>query len=145
MSSTIIGAVARKLGGAKVLGSQVRSQGDLVRLITGGLPLDTLRAIASSGISRQELQVYVIPQRTFDHRAKKKQPLTVEESDRAVRLVRIQALAEETFDDHEKASRWLRRGLRELNGQTPLDVARTEAGARLVETILAKISWGAAA
>jgi uncharacterized protein (DUF2384 family) len=35
--------------------------------------------------------------------------------------------------------------LAELNGETPLDLARTEAGARVIETILAKIAWGAAA
>lgn len=32
-----------------------------------------------------------------------------------------------------------------LRGETPPDVARTEAGARVIETILAKIDWGAAA
>ncbi len=28
---------------------------------------------------------------------------------------------------------------------SPLDIAQTEAGARVIETILAKIFWGAAA
>jgi hypothetical protein len=32
-----------------------------------------------------------------------------------------------------------------LNRETPLDIAQTEAGARVIETILAKIAWGAAA
>jgi uncharacterized protein (DUF2384 family) len=32
-----------------------------------------------------------------------------------------------------------------MNGKSPLDVAQTEAGARVVEQILAKIDWGAAA
>jgi len=45
----------------------------------------------------------------------------------------------------DKASAWLRRPLAELNGETPLDVAQTEAGARVIATILAKIAWGAAA
>ena len=30
-------------------------------------------------------------------------------------------------------------------GETPLAVAQTEAGARVIETILGKIAWGAAA
>jgi putative toxin-antitoxin system antitoxin component (TIGR02293 family) len=71
--------------------------------------------------------------------------LTVEESDRAVRLLRIQSLAEEAFGSGEKANRWLRLGLAELSGEAPLSIAQTEAGARLIETILAKIAWGAAA
>ena len=87
----------------------------------------------------------VIPQRTRRHRAEKNEPLTVEESDRAVRLARIQSLAEETFDDPEKANRWLRMELAELGGEAPLTVAQTEAGTRVIETILGKIAWGAAA
>jgi putative toxin-antitoxin system antitoxin component (TIGR02293 family) len=69
----------------------------------------------------------------------------VEESDRAVRLARIQSLAEETFADAGKANLWLRKQLAELGGETPLNVAQTEAGARVIETILGKIAWGAAA
>ena len=87
----------------------------------------------------------MIPQRTRRHRAEKNQPLTIEESDRAVRLVRIQSLAEETFGDSGKANRWLRKELTELGGETPLTVAQTETGARVIETILGKIAWGAAA
>ena len=59
--------------------------------------------------------------------------------------MRIQTLAEETFGSKEKADIWLSRPLSELDGETPLDVAQTEAGARAIETILAKIAWGAAA
>ncbi|MFX7136334.1 MbcA/ParS/Xre antitoxin family protein [Acinetobacter baumannii] len=39
----------------------------------------------------------------------------------------------------------MRRGLAELGGESPLDMAQTEAGARVIETILGKIAWGAAA
>jgi uncharacterized protein (DUF2384 family) len=60
-------------------------------------------------------------------------------------LTSIQTLAEETFGDKEKANRWLRRTLAELGGETPLVVAQTEAGARIIETILGKIALGAAA
>ena len=69
----------------------------------------------------------------------------MDESDRLVRLTRIQALAEDVFGDAEQANRWLREGLGIMNGKSPLDVAQTEAGARVVEQILAKIDWGAAA
>ena len=96
-------------------------------------------------MSEQEIERFVIPQRTRRHRADRKQPLTVDESDRAVRLLRVQTLAEETFGDKEKANRWLRHPLTELQGETSLAVAQTEAGARVIETILGKIAWGAAA
>lgn len=143
--SAVIEEVVRKLGGQPVLGRLVRSQADLALAVRGRLPLQALRGLAQAGISEQEIERFVIPQRTRRHRADRQQPLTVDESDRAVRLLRIQTLAEDTFGDHGKASRWLRRPLAMLDGETPLDVAGTEAGARVIETMLAKIAWGAAA
>ena len=59
--------------------------------------------------------------------------------------MRVQSLAEQCFGDRDKANRWLRRALTELGGETPLVVAQTEAGARVIETVLGKIAWGAAA
>jgi putative toxin-antitoxin system antitoxin component (TIGR02293 family) len=114
-------------------------------IVRNRLPLAALKRLAQAGLTEAEIERLVIPQRTRRHRAEKKQPLTVEESDRAVRLLRVQTLAEETFGDKGKAGVWLRRPLIELNRESPLDIAQTEAGARLIETLLAKIAWGAAA
>jgi uncharacterized protein (DUF2384 family) len=71
--------------------------------------------------------------------------LGVEESDSAMRALRVRVLAEEAFGDAEKANRWLRKSLAEPGGESPLVFARTEAGARVVETIIGKIAWGAPA
>jgi putative toxin-antitoxin system antitoxin component (TIGR02293 family) len=143
--SAVVEKVARKLGGPLVLGSVVRTQAELAVAVRRRLPLAALRGLAQAGIADHEIERFVIPPRTRRHRAERNQPLTVDESDRAVRLLRIQTVAEETFGDREKANRWLRRPLAELNREAPLDVAQTEAGARVIETILAKIAWGAAA
>lgn len=144
-SVALIDDVARKLGGTAVLGADVRSQADLAMMVRRRLPLATLKGLSLAGLSEQEIERFVIPQRTRRHRAEKNEPLTVEESDRAVRLARIQSLAEETFGHSSKANRWLRKELAELGGETPLTVAQTEAGTRVIETILGKIAWGAAA
>lgn len=144
-STAVIENVVRKLGGAPILGTDIRSQADLAMAVQRRLPLASLKGLSSAGLSEQEIERFVIPQRTRRHRAEKNQPLTVEESDRAVRLARIQSLAEGTFDDDAKANFWLRKQLAELGGETPLNVAQTEAGARVIETILGKIAWGAAA
>lgn len=145
MSIAIVEEVARKLGGQNVLGQVVRSQADLALAVRNRLPLLALRGLSQAGLTEQEIEKFVIPQRTRRHRADKRQPLTVDESDRAVRLLRVQSLAEQTFGDRNKANLWLRRPLMELGGETPLAVAQTEAGARVIETILGKIAWGAAA
>ena len=49
------------------------------------------------------------------------------------------------FGDVQRANRWLREPLGILDGKSPLEVTRTEAGARLIEQLLAKLDWGAAA
>jgi putative toxin-antitoxin system antitoxin component (TIGR02293 family) len=142
---SVVEEVARKLGGASVLGGAVRSQAELALAVRRRLPLAALEGLAQAGLTDREIERFVIPQRTRRHRAGKNQPLTVDESDRAVRLLRMQTLAEETFGSNEKANSWLRRPLAELDAEAPLEMAQTEAGARVIETILAKIAWGAAA
>jgi len=143
--SAVVEEVVRKLGGPTVLGQIVRSQADLALAVRRRLPLLALAGLVEAGITEREVERFVIPQRTRRHRADRNQPLTIDESDRAVRLLRIQTLAEDTFGSVEKAAIWLRRPLAELGSEPPLDIAQTEAGARVIETILAKIAWGAAA
>ncbi len=141
----VVAKVFHKLGGRSALSTDVFSDADLARVVQRGVPLKVLTHVLRAGFSQQEIHNFIIPARTLRHRKSKKEPLTVEESDRVVRLARIQALAEEVFGDAPKANRWLRERLRLLDNKSPLDVARTESGARLVEQLLAKIDWGAAA
>ena len=79
MPITIVEEVARKLGGQAVLGAVVRSQADLAMAVRNRLPLETLKGLARAGLSEQEIERFVIPQRTRRHRADKNQRLTVEE------------------------------------------------------------------
>lgn len=68
-----------------------------------------------------------------------------DETERLVRLTRIESIAATVFEDDANAGAWLRQPLAILAGETPLEVARTEPGARVIEQILAKIGWGSAA
>src|SRR5947208_4737085 len=133
----VVESVDQKLGGRLVLGEDVTSDADLARLVDRRIPLRVLTCIKRIGFSDQEIWRYIIPARTQRHRKARKERLTVEESDRLVRLTRIQALAEDVLGDAEKANRWLREALRVLDNKTPLDVAQTDSGARVVEQILA--------
>jgi len=144
-SPSVLAQVYQKLGGRAALGEEVASEADLARVVAGRIPLRALTHFTRSGFSEQEVAEYVIPPRTRRHRRVRREPLTVDESDRLVRLARIQAVAEDVFADAEKANRWLREPLGILDGRAPLEVARTDSGARLIEQILAKIDWGAAA
>jgi putative toxin-antitoxin system antitoxin component (TIGR02293 family) len=141
----VIERVFRKLGGHQALGADVASEADLARLVDRGIRLRVLGHVQKAGFSKREIENLIIPARTWRHRKQKREPLSIEESDRVVRLTRIQALAEDVFGDVGNANRWLRQPLAILDHKAPLEVARTEAGARLIEQLLAKIDWGAAA
>jgi putative toxin-antitoxin system antitoxin component (TIGR02293 family) len=142
---SVVQIVYRKLGGRAVLGQPAASEADLARIIVKRIPLRALTHLRQHGFSDSEIQTFVIPSRTRRHREKRAEPLNVDESDRVIRLARIQTLAEQVFEDEKKANAWLRQPLNILDGKAPLDLVRTDAGARVVEQILAKIDWGAAA
>ena len=144
-SHLVIERVFRKLGGHQALGANVASQADLARVVRRGIRLAVLSHVQKAGFSKQEIERFVIPARTWRHRKAKGEPLSIEESDRVVRLTRIQALAENVFGDVDKANRWLREELGILEGRSPLEVAQIEAGSRLIEQLLAKLDWGAVA
>jgi putative toxin-antitoxin system antitoxin component (TIGR02293 family) len=141
----VIDRVFHKLGGRQALGTRVSSEADLARIVHSGIRLRVLDHVERAGFSKQEIERFIIPARTWRHRKIKQEPLTIEESDRVIRLTRLQALAEDVFGDVGKANRWLREALGILDGKAPLEVARTESGARLIEQLLATIDWGAAA
>ena len=144
-SQPVVERVFRKLGGRATLGEAVTSEADLARLVHRRFALKVLASVKRFGFTDREIEQFVIPARTQRHRRAKRERLTIEESDRLVRLTRLQAVAEDVLGDADKANRWLRERLAILDGKRPLDLAETESGARVVEQILAKIDWGAAA
>lgn len=138
--------VAERLGGRRVLGAMPRSQGDILTLVVNGVPVDAVDyAIDHGHVSREEVAKLVLPARTLSHRRARRERLSADESERLIRVLRSKALAERAFGSPETAERWLYRSLAVLGGRAPIDVCGTETGARLVEQILAKIEYGAAA
>lgn len=131
--------------GAKLGLNRLQSDGDLARVVERGLPLTTVESLSSHGISDEEIYAFVLPRRTLAHRRSRQELLTEEESDRAVRLARITSLAEEVFGDDAKAARWLRKPKVRFAGRSPMELLRTEAGARLVEEMILQIDYGFAA
>jgi putative toxin-antitoxin system antitoxin component (TIGR02293 family) len=123
----------------------LRSDRDLARLVDERLPLASVESLSSHGMSDEEIYSYIVPRRTLVHRKTRREALTREESDRAVRMARITSLAEEVFGDDAKASRWLRKTKTRFGDRSPLEMSRTEAGARLVEEMLLQLDYGFAA
>jgi putative toxin-antitoxin system antitoxin component (TIGR02293 family) len=103
---------------------------------------DALGALRHRGYSEEEIFALVVPKRTLMRRRADAEPLTVEETDKVLRLERIATQAERVFGDRDKAHRWLRKPKRELDGETPLAFLASEAAARVVEEMLNRIEHG---
>ena len=124
---------------------RLRSDHDLVRLVEERLATGAIEGLRRSGLNDDEIYSLVVPRRTLTHRRARREALSREESDRAVRLARIAALAEHVFGDGERSWRWLRASKRQFHSRSPLQLVATEAGARLVEELLYEIAEGMAA
>jgi putative toxin-antitoxin system antitoxin component (TIGR02293 family) len=98
--------------------------------------------LARHGYSEDEIFALVVPKRTLARRKAANEPLTIAETDKALRLERIAVQAERVFGDADKAHRWLRKAKRELKGETPLAYLASETGARVVEEMLFRIEHG---
>jgi putative toxin-antitoxin system antitoxin component (TIGR02293 family) len=60
-----------------------------------------------------------------------------------LRFARLFRLATELYDGDEEAARaWLSKPARALDGETPLEHAETEAGAREVENLIGRLEHG---
>lgn len=123
----------------------LRSDRDLARLVEDRLSLASVESLSKHGISDQEIYDLIAPRRTLVHRKSRRELLTHDESDRAVRVARMTALAEEVFGEDAKAARWLRKPKSRFDGKTPLALLSTDAGSRLVEEMLLQLDYGFAA
>lgn len=75
-------------------------------------------------------------------RRQKEGHLQETESDRLYRIVRLFERAVDVFGNEEDARIWMRRPQWGLGGAIPLEYARTDPGAREVESLLDRIDYG---
>ena len=108
-----------------------------------GVPLSALEEFATqSGIPVRDLLDVVIPARTLKHRRVRKEPFSLDESDRLARVMRLYELAVRVFGNPEKARRWLSDSKHRFEERSPLSMMRTELGGRQVEEWLIQIDEG---
>jgi putative toxin-antitoxin system antitoxin component (TIGR02293 family) len=84
----------------------------------------------------------IIPRRTLLRRKARKEKLSQEETDRALRMARITLHAERTFHDPERGQEWLMRPNKKFGGRPPVELLRTEAGSVVVQETLYQIQHG---
>ncbi|MGC8520049.1 MAG: type II RES/Xre toxin-antitoxin system antitoxin [Steroidobacteraceae bacterium] len=117
---------------------------EMAALILAGLPAAVLRRVGAFLGLRPAMvgSIVNINHKTLERRLKARARLKPDESERVARLMRIISLATSVLESEEHAREWLKRPLRELGGQTPLQVSATEPGAREVERVLGRIEHG---
>ncbi len=108
------------------------------------LGISLLDNLLKEGVTSKELAL-ILPPRTLAHRRTKGQPLSPDESDRALRMARLVALAESVFGEREKALRWLRKPQARFSRRSAMELMASEIGGRLVEETLVQIDEGYAA
>jgi putative toxin-antitoxin system antitoxin component (TIGR02293 family) len=137
----LLHSIAQMLGA----GMSLKSENDLVELVEERLPVAAISRLVQHGILEKEIHAVIVPRRTLQHRQARKEKLSREESDRAVRLARLAALAEKVFGDSKTGMHWLRASKKRFHGRAPIAMMETEAGSRLVEETLYQIDEGMAA
>ena len=118
------------------------SEAELLQIVEERLPASAISRLLALGLTRPEIDATVIALRTLQHRRSRREKLTVEESDRVLRIIRVLALAESIYESRERALHWLRTEHPRLDGRIPLSLLTTDTGSRMVEQLLGQIDEG---
>jgi len=115
---------------------------EILRIVEKQLAPAIVNRLLEHGLQQGEIDAVIIPRRTLQHRRSRREKLTVEESDRVLRAIRVLSSAESVYGSRERALAWLRRSNARLNGRTPLSLLNTDTGSRIVEEMLVQIDEG---
>ena len=118
------------------------TESEILDIVEKQLAPAVIRRLVELGIERSEIDAIIIPQRTLQHRRSRREKLTVEESDRVVRAIRVLSRAEAVYGNRERALAWLRRPNPRLDARSPLSLLKTDTGSRIVEELLVQIDEG---
>jgi putative toxin-antitoxin system antitoxin component (TIGR02293 family) len=83
-----------------------------------------------------------ISPRTVRYQRKKLGRLSRENTEKLVRIARIQHQARKIFSTDEAVSQWLTSPAPALEGLKPIDLLDTDLGAREIESVLTGIAYG---
>lgn len=137
-----IDKVSAALGGARTLGVIPHSVSELSDAIAHGLPKGVVpQLVAHAAPDRADWQRRVAALIVSPATYKRSRRLSAAASERAERLARVTALAQQALGDAEEARDWLTTPHALLSHRTPIETAATDLGARLVERILHNIEY----
>jgi putative toxin-antitoxin system antitoxin component (TIGR02293 family) len=129
---------------SRKLGIDTGDSVSIVRLVRAGFSFKSLSDFQkATELPWSEISRFVaIPQRTLTRRQTEGK-LQPDESDRVWRASNIFAMAVDLFEgDIAAARKWLQTPQAALGGESPLDFASTEVGAREVENLIGRLEHG---
>ncbi|HET8638084.1 MAG TPA: antitoxin Xre/MbcA/ParS toxin-binding domain-containing protein [Acidobacteriaceae bacterium] len=122
--------------------NSLATETEVLRVVERQLAPAVIKRLIALGLQQAEIDAVIIPRRTLQHRRSRREKLTVEESDRVIRTIRVLSLAESIYGSRDRALSWLRRPHPRLGGRVPLSLLNTDTGSRIVEELLTQIEEG---
>lgn len=133
-------AVVGLLGPA---GARAFASGNIERALAQVKPrtFKALQAVFQLDKKRMS-RVLSVGERTVDRALQPDYKVPLDLADRVLRIARVLDEAEDALEDGGRAVRWLTAEVPALGGRVPLDLLRTDLGAKLVTDELARIKYG---
>ena len=144
MSATIAKPSRARHARGRSIGISVADLHDLISRVEAGFPFGAIGKFQkASGLALGTIAgLVLIPERTLARR-RAVGKLSPDESERLLRIATIFEKAVDLFEgDVVAARRWLSTPKKALGGETPLNFARTEIGAREVEALIGRLEHG---
>lgn len=114
-----------------------------IHSVREGLPVQTVESLAGClQVTSAAMQRWLGLSKQTYARRRKQGRLSAMESDRVVRYAELLHRAVEFLGDNDAAARWLGTPSVALDGETPLDHATTEFGARDVLRLIGRLEHG---
>lgn len=136
----VVESLYEKMG--RVLGARMKSPEDAFLVVVDGLPGNAYKKLYAYAPG---LSTGIISETTLRRRLKGKAKFTGEETEKLLRVSKVLVMAEQMFGDKAAAMRWLKEPadfIPERDPVRPIDLARTEVGAEIVETALLRAAHG---
>lgn len=133
-------SVLRVMGGATIVKYPIHSSIDFADMIITGLsPMAVQNIQLYIGVNDIEMakMMHMSP-RTYNNR----KTFKGNEGDRAYRIAKVVARAEEVIGSHDRAIEWLQNKQPVLRNRIPLELVSTSAGANVISDVLDRIQYG---
>ena len=114
------------------------------KLLKRGIPSQTIGPLSDYlGLGKGVVAQYLdLDRGTANRRVAKGQMLPMHSAESVLRLLELAQMAADTFETEDESAAWLRRPHPMLDGDSPLELAKTSYGAQRVKDMLLAIKYG---